>query len=159
MEDGSGNVAIEGHIFNTDIHELKSGSVIFTGEITDYTDSISFKKFVSDKDQIDYLKGIKPGVWARMQGYAADDQYQHDVVFNIRNLELIEHKGREEKYEGEKKRVELHLHTNMSQLDATSTASDFIKTAKKFGQKAIAITDHADVQSFPEAYHTGASEK
>lgn len=159
LEDGSGNVAIEGHIFNTDIHELKSGSVIFTGEITDYTDSISFKKFVSDKDQIDYLKGIKPGVWARMQGYAADDQYQHDVVFNIRNLELIEHKGREEKYEGEEKRVELHLHTNMSQLDATSTASDFIKTAKKFGQKAIAITDHADVQAFPEAYHTGASEK
>lgn len=122
--------------FNTDIRELKSGSVIFTGEITDYTDSISFKKFVSDQDQIDYLKGIKPGVWARMQGYAADDQYQHDVVFNIRNLELIEHKGREEKYEGEK-RVELHLHTNMSQLDATSTASDFIKTAKSLDRMQL----------------------
>ncbi|WP_297815576.1 PolC-type DNA polymerase III [uncultured Lactobacillus sp.] len=159
IEDGTSNVVIEGQIFATELKELKSGKAIWTGEITDYTDSIGFKKFVSDKDEIDYLKSIKPGVWARMQGFAADDQWQHDVVFNIRNMELVEHKGRQETYEGEKKRVELHLHTNMSQLDATNPPTDFIKAAKKFGQKAIAITDHADVQSFPEAYHTGKSQE
>lgn len=155
VEDGARNVVIEGNIFNIESRELKSGAVIFTGEITDYSDSIAFKKFVSDKDQIEQMSAIKPGTWAKMQGSAVDDQYQHDVVFNISSFETVEHVGRTEKYEGDQKRVELHLHTNMSQLDATNTPTDFIKTAKKFGQKAIAITDHGDVQSFPEAYSTG----
>lgn len=155
VEDGTRNVVIEGNIFNIESRELKSGAVIFTGEITDYSDSIAFKKFVSDKEQIEQMSAIKPGTWAKMQGTATDDQYQHDIVFNISSFETVEHVGRTEKYEGEQKRVELHLHTNMSQLDATNTPTDFIKTAKKFGQKAISITDHGDVQSFPEAYSTG----
>lgn len=155
VEDGTCNVVIEGNIFNIESRELKSGAVIFTGEITDYSDSIAFKKFVSDKEQIEQMSAIKPGTWAKMQGTATDDQYQHDIVFNISSFETVEHVGRTEKYEGDQKRVELHLHTNMSQLDATNTPTDFIKTAKKFGQKAIAITDHGDVQSFPEAYSTG----
>lgn len=155
VEDGTRNVVIEGNIFNIENRELKSGAVIFTGEITDYSDSIAFKKFVSDKEQIEQMSAIKPGTWAKMQGTATDDQYQHDIVFNISSFETVEHVGRTEKYEGDQKRVELHLHTNMSQLDATNTPTDFIKTAKKFGQKAIAITDHGDVQSFPEAYSTG----
>lgn len=155
VEDGTRNVVIEGNIFNIESRELKSGAVIFTGEITDYSDSIAFKKFVSDKEQIEQMSAIKPGTWAKMQGTATDDQYQHDVVFNISSFETVEHVGRTEKYEGDQKRVELHLHTNMSQLDATNTPTDFIKTAKKFGQKAITITDHGDVQSFPEAYSTG----
>lgn len=155
VEDGTRNVVIEGNIFNIESRELKSGAVIFTGEITDYSDSIAFKKFVSDKEQIEQMSAIKPGTWAKMQGTATDDQYQHDIVFNISSFETVEHVGRTEKYEGDQKRVELHLHTNMSQLDATNTPTDFIKTAKKFGQKAIAITDHGNVQSFPEAYSTG----
>ncbi len=155
VEDGTRNVVIEGNIFNIESRELKSGAIIFTGEITDYSDSIAFKKFVSDKEQIEQMSAIKPGTWAKMQGTATDDQYQHDIVFNISSFETVEHVGRTEKYEGDQKRVELHLHTNMSQLDATNTPTDFIKTAKKFGQKAIAITDHGDVQSFPEAYSTG----
>ena len=155
VEDGTRNVVIEGNIFNIESRELKSGAVIITGEITDYSDSIAFKKFVSDKEQIEQMSAIKPGTWAKMQGTATDDQYQHDIVFNISSFETVEHVGRTEKYEGDQKRVELHLHTNMSQLDATNTPTDFIKTAKKFGQKAIAITDHGDVQSFPEAYSTG----
>lgn len=155
VEDGTRNVVIEGNIFNIESRELKSGAVIFTGEITDYSDSIAFKKFVSDKEQIEQMSAIQPGTWAKMQGTATDDQYQHDIVFNISSFETVEHVGRTEKYEGDQKRVELHLHTNMSQLDATNTPTDFIKTAKKFGQKAIAITDHGDVQSFPEAYSTG----
>ena len=155
VEDGTRNVVIEGNIFNIESRELKSGAVIFTGEITDYSDSIAFKKFVSDKEQIEQMSAIKPGTWAKMQATATDDQYQHDIVFNISSFETVEHVGRTEKYEGDQKRVELHLHTNMSQLDATNTPTEFIKTAKKFGQKAIAITDHGDVQSFPEAYSTG----
>ncbi|TSO26465.1 PolC-type DNA polymerase III [Lactobacillus sp. LL6] len=155
IEDGSRNVVIEGNIFNIESRKLKSGAVIFTGEITDYSDSIAFKKFVSNKEQIESMSAIKPGTWAKMQGSAADDQWEHDIVFSISAFETVEHKGRQEKYEGNQKRVELHLHTNMSQLDATNTASDFINTAKKFGQKAIAITDHGDVQAFPEAYSAG----
>lgn len=67
----------------------------------------------------------------------------HDLIFNIYSMELTEHVGRQEAYQGEEKHVELHVHTNMSQLDATSDVADIIKTAKKFGQPAIAITDHA----------------
>ena len=132
--------------------ELKSGSFIFTGEMTDYTSSISFKKFVPDsaKEEIDYLKNVKPGVWIRMQGALKEDQYAHDLVFNIYNMELIEHEGRKETYQGEEKHIDLHVHTNMSQLDATADVADLVKTAKKFGQKAIAITDHADLQSLPK---------
>lgn len=155
LEDGTRNVVIEGNIFNIESRELKSGSVIFTGEITDYTDSIGFKKFVSNKEQIASLSAIKPVTWAKMQGSAATDQWQNDVVFNINAFETVEHEGRQEKYEGDQKRVELHLHTNMSQLDATNTATDFVNAAKKFGQKAIAVTDHGDVQSFPDAYSAG----
>ena len=137
--------------------ELKSGSFIFTGEMTDYTSSISFKKFVPDsaKEEIDYLKNVKPGVWIRMQGALKEDQYAHDLVFNIYNMELIEHEGRKETYQGEEKHIDLHVHTNMSQLDATADVADLVKTAKKFGQKAIAITDHADLQSLPNAFVAG----
>lgn len=157
LADGASGVVIEGHIFNCELRQLRSGAYIFTGEITDYTDSIAFKRWVRDDEQVASLQEVKPGMWAKMQGSVMDDRYQHDLVFNIDQLEIVEHVGRQEKYEGDKKRVELHLHTNMSQLDATNTATDFIKTAKKFGQTAIAITDHGDVQSFPEAYHTGDS--
>lgn len=153
--DGTRNVVIEGNIFNIESRELKTGTVIFTGEITDYSDSISFKKFISDKEQMNSISELKPGTWAKMQGSASEDQWSHDVVFNVASFEAVEHVGRQEKYDGEEKRVELHLHTNMSQLDATNTASDFVAAAKKFGQKAIAITDHADVQAFPEAYNAG----
>ncbi|RMC24495.1 MULTISPECIES: PolC-type DNA polymerase III [unclassified Lactobacillus] len=153
--DGSRNVVIEGNIFNVETRELKNGAVIFLGEITDYTDSLVFKKFIADKDQLQNIANLKVGTWAKMQGSALEDQWSHDTVFNISNFEIIEHIGRQEKYDGEQKRIELHLHTNMSQLDATNPASKFIAAAKKFGQKAIAITDHGGVQSFPEAYNAG----
>ena len=149
------HIVVEGYVFKVETRPLKSGAVIFLGEMTDYTDSIAFKKFVTDKDQITKLSAIQPGIWIRMQGGVQDDPYQHDLVFNIKQFELVEHQGRKETYSGEPKRVELHLHTNMSQLDAMDNPSDFIKTASRFGQKAIAITDHADVQSFPDAYHAG----
>ncbi|RMC39469.1 PolC-type DNA polymerase III [Lactobacillus sp. ESL0236] len=152
---GTRNVVIEGNIFNTDVRELKNGSHIYMGEITDYTDSISFKKFISDDDQLENISKLKRGTWAKMQGTAAEDQWSHDVVFNISSFEVVEHTERIEKYKGEEKRIELHLHTNMSQLDATNTATDFVLAAKRFGQKAIAITDHANVQAFPEAYNAG----
>ena len=155
LEAGMRHIVVEGYVFKVETRPLKSGAVIFLGEMTDYTDSIAFKKFVTDKDQSTKLSAIQPGVWIRMQGGVQDDPYQHDLVFNIKQFELVEHQGRKETYSGEPKRVELHLHTNMSQLDAMDNPSDFIKTASRFGQKAIAITDHADVQSFPDAYHAG----
>lgn len=153
--DGTRNVVIEGHIFSLDLREVKSGATIVTGEITDYSDSIAFKKFVKDKDELALFADLKPGVWAKLQGSAADDMYQHDTVFTINNFEIIEHQGRVEEYPGEQKRVELHLHTNMSQLDATNSAADFVKAAKKFGMDKIAITDHGDVQGYPDALSAG----
>ena len=89
IEDGTRNVVIEGNIFSIEARELKSGTVVFTGEITDYSDSIMFKKFTSQKDEIESLSAIKPGTWAKMQGSAADDQWEHDLVFTIYNFETV----------------------------------------------------------------------
>ena len=151
------SAVVEGHVFKAEMQELRSGSFIFTGEMTDYTSSISFKKFVrdSDKEEIEYLQGVKPGTWIKMQGSLKDDPYAHDLVFNIYSMELTKHIGRQETYEGEDKHVELHVHTNMSQLDATADVKDIIQTAKAFGQKAIGITDHADLQALPNAFEAG----
>ncbi|MDO4912321.1 MAG: PolC-type DNA polymerase III [Lactobacillus sp.] len=158
IEEGQRNVIIEGQIFSVDGRETKKGTFIFMGEITDYTDSISFKRFVSDKDQIEYLKGLKPGCWARIQGSVMDDMYQHEVVFNIANFEVINHVERQETYEGDKKHIELHVHSNMSQVDATSKCAEFVAAAKRWGQEAIAITDHGNVQGFPDAVAAGKAQ-
>lgn len=149
------NVVIEGNIFKIELRQLRSGKYIVTGEITDYTDSIAFKRFVRDDSELAFFQGLKANTWARLKGNVQEDTFMHDYVLNLNALELIDHQPRQEEYQGEEKRVELHLHTNMSQLDATNKIGDFVKQAATFGQKAIAVTDHAGAQSFPDAFAAG----
>ncbi|NEX77688.1 PolC-type DNA polymerase III [Bacillus thermocopriae] len=148
-------VTVEGYIFDTEIRELRSGRSLLTFKITDYTSSILVKMFSRDKEDASLFQRVKKGMWVRVRGSIQNDTFVRDLVMignDINEIKPIERKDTAP--EGEK-RVELHLHTPMSQMDAVTPVGTLIAQAKKWGHKAIAITDHAVVQSFPEAYSAG----
>jgi len=141
-------VVIEGEIFSIDFKELKS-KVLMVFDITDYTSSILVKTFLTE-EKYEILKDeIDVGTFVRLRGNVIYDKYEGDLVIDLKDLELIPPKKRMDL--SEEKRVELHLHTQMSTLDAVPSATEVIKRAAEWGHKAVAITDHAVVQAFPEA--------
>src|SRR5690606_24765192 len=108
-----------------------------------------------DKEDAEMLKLVKKGMWARVRGSIQNDTFVRDLVMMANDINEIRPKGRLDTAEEGEKRVELHLHSPMSQMDAVTSISDYIAQAKKWGHEAIAITDHAVVQSYPEAYSAG----
>jgi len=139
---------IEGEIFSLEFKELKS-KILMTFDITDYTSSILVKAFLTE-EKYNYLKeNIQVGSFVKLGGKVFYDKYEGDLVISLKDLQLISPKERKDL--SEEKRVELHLHTQMSSMDAVASATEVIKRAAKWGHKAIAITDHAVVQAFPEA--------
>ncbi|SFE08384.1 DNA polymerase-3 subunit alpha [Thermoanaerobacter thermohydrosulfuricus] len=139
---------IEGEIFSLEFKELKS-KILMTFDITDYTSSILVKAFLTE-EKYNYLKeNIQVGSFVKLRGKVFYDKYEGDLVISLKDLQLISPKERKDL--SEEKRVELHLHTQMSSMDAVASATEVIKRAAKWGHKAIAITDHAVVQAFPEA--------
>jgi len=149
------SITVEAFVFGTDIFESsKSNFKILTLKISDKTDSIMAKIFSKDEDEFKSVcKEIKNGSWYKIRGYVKNDQYAHDLVLNIRDIETIPSKDVSIKDEEEEKRIELHAHTMMSQMDGCVDAKKLLKTAVSWGHKAIGITDHNCCQSFPEVYH------
>ena len=137
--------------------EAKSGYKIFTLKITDKTDSMYAKVFTKDDDEFARLNDLlKTGNWYRFYGKVQMDRYANEVVFMTRfkDIEKIENKKENEVMDDAlEKRVELHAHTMMSQMDGVVSAKDLIKKAIKWGHKAIAVTDHSCAQAFPDAFH------
>ncbi|MCR2820683.1 PolC-type DNA polymerase III [Lederbergia panacisoli] len=148
-------IAVEGYIFDAEVRELRSGRSLLTFKITDYTDSISVKMFSRDKEDAEMLKMVKKGMWVRVRGSVQNDTFVRDLVMMAHDINEVQPKARLDLADKEAKRVELHLHSPMSQMDAVSSISSYVAQAKKWGHKAIAITDHAVVQSFPEAFSAG----
>lgn len=145
----SGIVIIAGEIFKSELKETKNGKFIFTFFITDYSSSITVKLFPKP-DQIDEVKTkIVSGAFVRVRGEAVNDKFMRELVIMALGIETYEPVKRIDKCE--KKRVELHLHTQMSAMDGIASASQLIKRAREWGHSAIAITDHGVVQAFPEA--------
>ena len=149
------NITVEAFVFGTDIFESsKSNFKILTLKISDKTDSILAKVFSKDEDEFKSIcKSIKVGNWYKIRGYVKNDQYAHDMVLNIRDIESIPSKDISIKDEEVDKRIELHAHTMMSQMDGCVDAKKLLKTATSWGHKAIGITDHNCCQSFPDVYH------
>jgi len=146
-------VAVEGYIFAVETKQLKSGRTLLEFKITDYTDSILVKMFSKENSEdIEKYSSVKKGMWVRVRGNVQNDTFVRDLVLMGNDLNEITRKGREDLAPEGEKRVELHLHTPMSQMDAVTPVSEFIAQAKKWGHRAIAVTDHAVAQSFPEAY-------
>ncbi|WP_409305459.1 PolC-type DNA polymerase III [Peribacillus sp. SCS-155] len=148
-------IAIEGYVFDAEIKELRSGRTLLTFKITDYTSSLLVKVFSRDKEDASILARVKKGMWLRAQGSIQNDTFVRDLVMMANDINEISKAGRIDKAPEGEKRVELHLHTPMSQMDAVTPVSTLVAQAKKWGHKAIAITDHAGVQSFPEAFSAG----
>ncbi len=150
IQDEERRVTIQGYVFDAETKELRSGRTLLTFKITDYTDSIMVKMFSRDKEDIPQLERVKKGMWLRCRGGIQNDTFVRDLVMIANDIEEIQPEVRID--EAEEKRVELHAHTTMSQMDATASASEYVEKAAAWGHEAIAITDHGVVQAFPEAY-------
>ncbi|WP_042348869.1 PolC-type DNA polymerase III [Bacillus massiliigorillae] len=146
-------IAVEGYIFFAETKELRSGRTLLTFKMTDYTSSIMVKMFSRDKEDAAILGAVKKGMWVRAQGSIQNDTFVRDLVMIANDINEMKAPARIDK--AEEKRVELHLHTPMSQMDAVSSVSSLVAQAAKWGHKAVAITDHAVAQSFPEAFGAG----
>lgn len=148
-------VAIEGYVFSAETRELRSGRTLLTFKITDYTSSILVKMFSRDKEDAALYQHVQKGMWLKVRGSVQNDTFVRDLVMIGNDINEIKPIQRKDTAPENEKRVELHLHTPMSQMDAVSSVSALVGQAKKWGHKAIAITDHAVVQSFPEAFGAG----
>ncbi|MDR6997906.1 PolC-type DNA polymerase III [Neobacillus niacini] len=148
-------VTVQGYIFNAETRELRSGRTLLTFKITDYTSSIMVKMFSRDKEDANLFQHVKKGMWVKVRGSIQNDTFVRDLVMIGNDINEIKPAGRNDTTPEDEKRVELHLHTPMSQMDAVTPVSTLIAQAKKWGHKAIAVTDHAVAQSFPEAFGAG----
>ncbi|MFT8871330.1 MAG: PolC-type DNA polymerase III [Sporolactobacillus sp.] len=152
-------ITIEGYVFECETRELRSGRTLLTFKLTDYTDSLLVKVFSRDKEDASIFSNFHKGMWVRTRGSVQNDTFVRDLVLIASDIqEVSAHVRRDEAAPGEK-RVELHAHTVMSQMDAVVTASALIKRASEWGHPAIAITDHGVAQSYPEAYAAGQKNK
>ena len=155
INDGIGEVVIHGQIMNTEERELRNGKIILTGYITDFTDTIGFKMFCSPEDMEVYREEIQKGQFYRMKGLAEFDSYAKEVMIcRVLGMKHIQdfRVPRMDTYP--EKRVELHMHTKMSEMDSVVDIETIVKRASDWGHPAIAITDHGVVQAFPIANHT-----
>lgn len=157
------NVVVEGYVFGTDYFESsKTDFKIITLKITDYSDSIYCKVFVRDNDEYKRLcKELKARSWFKIRGYTKEDQFAKELVLNARDIVKIDKKEEKIEDKAEVKRVELHCHTKMSQMDGVVDDEALLKQAISWGHKAIAITDHNGVQAFPHVFNfvTGYNKK
>ena len=148
------NVVVEGKVFGVEYFESsKTDFKIITLKITDYSDSIYCKVFVREDDEYKRLcKELKEGKWFIFRGYTKNDQVAKELVLNARDILKIEKQENSVKDTADVKRVELHAHSKMSQMDGVADECDLVKQAMKFGMKAVAITDHNGVQGFPHVF-------
>lgn len=148
-------VTIEGYVFSKEVRDLRSGRKILIIKMTDYTSSFSVKKFSNNDKDVAVFEAIKEGSWLKVRGSIQEDTFMRDLVMNCQDLIEVKHAERKDTAPEDQKRVELHAHTNMSTMDAVSSAAALVTQAAKWGMPAIAITDHAGAQAFPDAYHAG----
>lgn len=159
MDESEGDVIINGQIVACpDPRPLKNGeTTMLMYDVSDYTDSIRFKIFVKNEKVDEVSSKFKVGSFVKIKGAITYDKYDDELSMSPRDIRGIK-KGTDfrvvRKDNSEKKRVELHCHTKMSDMDGISETSDIVKCAYKWGHPAIAITDHGVVHAFPDANHT-----
>ncbi len=150
----SGKVLLDGEILNMDSRELKSGKILVMFDLFDGSSTITCKAFVEGDKAKDTMKKMKDASGVKVEGTAQFDPFAKELgVIANTIIESTGIKKETRKDEAKEKRVELHMHTQMSQMDAVTSATDLLKRAAKWGMKSIAITDHGVVQAFPEAHH------
>lgn len=155
IQDEIGEVVVHGKILNYEARELRNEKSLVIFSITDFTDAIGCKLFIKTEQLEEIAGNLKKGKFVQLKGMALLDKYDREIsissIVGIKNVPDFSTKRKDE-YQGEK-RVELHAHTLMSDMDAVVDPKKLVKRAFEWGHKAVAITDHGVVQSFPEANH------
>ena len=143
-------VIVEGKVFAVQHRELKKrGAWVVCFDMTDYTSSVRVNQFMEAAKAKPIIDNVQAGMWLRVQGKMSFDRYDNEMVLQPTAMEKIEAPKRRDTYP--EKRVELHLHTQMSSMDGVTPVKKYIERAIAWGHKAIAITDHGVVQAFPDA--------
>ena len=156
MEDvmGEMEVTVKGKIIREDSREIKNERTILMFDITDYTDTMTFKMFVHNDQVAEVKADLKMGAFVKLKGIAAIDAFDKELTIgSVIGIKKIADFTTSRKDLSVRKRVELHCHTKMSDMDGVSEAKDIVKRAYQWGHSAIAITDHGVVQAFPDANH------
>ena len=155
-----GEVVIRGQIIDTDMRELRNGEkTIVKMVITDFTDTIAAKIFVKNEQRDELMEHLKKGNFIKIKGVTTMDKFDHEIGLSfLAGMKKIPDFTTPRLDNSMEKRVELHCHTKMSDMDGVSDVKDIIKRAKSWGHKAIAITDHGAVQAFTDAYHSVSPE-
>lgn len=155
IEGEIGEVVIRGKILATDVRELRSGNSLFIFSISDFTDTISVKVFAREESLEDLKTATKAGQFVRLKGVANIDRFDGELTIgSVVGIKKCEDFTTKRVDKAPVKRVELHCHTKMSDMDGVSEVKDLIKRAKQWGMDAMAVTDHGCVQSFPDANHS-----
>ena len=150
-----GEVTIRGKVLSLDTREIRNERTIVIFAVTDFTDSMVIKIFAKNEDLKDILKDIKPGAFLKIRGMANVDKFDGDLTIgSIVGIKKISNFVEKRMDNSPEKRVELHCHTKMSDMDGVSDVKAIVGRAMEWGHPAIAITDHGDVQAFPDANHT-----
>ncbi len=151
-------VIVEGKVFAVQHRELKKrGAWVVCFDMTDYTSSVRVNQFMEAAKAKPIIDNVQPGMWLRVQGKMSFDRYDNEMVLQPNAMEKIEAPKRRDTYP--EKRVELHLHTTMSSMDALTDTASAVKRAASWGHRAIAITDHGGAQSFPDAMKAASKAK
>ena len=154
-----GEVVIRGKILSVDTREIRNEKTIIIFSVTDFTDTIVLKIFAGHDDVPELLKEISGGKFVRVKGVATIDKFDSELTIgSIVGIKKCADFTTVRMDTSVEKRIELHCHTKMSDMDGVSDVKDIVKRAMKWGHKAIAITDHGDVQAFPDANHTVPSD-
>jgi DNA polymerase-3 subunit alpha (Gram-positive type) len=145
-------VIVHGTVFQIEERELRNGNTLFQFYITDFTDSLPIKVFAKSKEDLRTLRRLANGMWVKVRGKVEFDTFSQPPELKMMASDIQEIMAPKSRMdEAEEKRVEFHLHTVMSTMDAVTSIGDYVATAAKWGHKAIAITDHGNIHAYPDA--------
>jgi DNA polymerase-3 subunit alpha (Gram-positive type) len=146
-------VVIDGEICDAGLTVTKNGVKILKVDVTDYKDTITIKMFLAEGEE-HLPEVLSPGLRVRVCGKVEYDNFEGELMISrVKGIKAVKEPLRERKDESPEKRVELHLHTKFSDMDATTDISHVLKRAVEWGHRAVAITDHGVVQGFPPAFN------
>lgn len=145
-------LVFEGVVFDVEHKVTRTGRVLINFKMTDYTSSFSMQKWVKNEEEAQKFDMIKKNSWLRVRGNVEVNNFTRDLTMNVQDVQEVVHYERKDLMPEGERRVEFHAHTNMSTMDALPEVEEIVATAAKWGHKAIAITDHGNVQSFPHGY-------
>ena len=145
-------LVFEGVVFDVEQKVTRTGRVLINFKMTDYTSSFSMQKWVKNEEEAQKFDLIKKNSWLRVRGNVEMNNFTRDLTMNVQDVQEVVHYDRKDLMPEGERRVEFHAHTNMSTMDALPEVEEIVATAAKWGHKAVAITDHGNVQSFPHGY-------